>query len=1285
MATLALSLAGQFVGGAVGGPLGATLGRALGALAGNAIDNALFADSPEVKAPSPFTLQGSSEGGVIPRIYGWNRIVGNVIWATNLERQTSENAGSKGLETAQNEEIVANFAIGLCEGEVAHIGRIWADGRLLETEGINFRFYSGSQTQIVDSLIEIKQGADNAPAYRGLCYLVFEGLPLGEFGNRIPNISVEWCRVVGDLEPAIKAITLIPGSTEFGYDPEPRVRIVSPGVTAGENTDLLGQTSDWTISLDELQGLCPNLEHVALVIAWFGDDLRCGHCKVEPRVENSTKQVTDTTWIVSGKTRDEVPLMTQFEGGPAYGGTPSDAAVLSAIADLKARGIRVTLYPFVLMDIDHTNSLPDPYTGATGQAAYPWRGRITSAPAPGEIGSPDKTVAMNSQVNAFVGTALGVNFSAATDTVNYVGPLDWGYRRMILHYAHLSVLAGGVDAFLIGSEFRGLTWLRNSLTGFPFVDALVTLAADVRTIVGASPKLTYGADWSEYSGFQPEDAPGDKLFHLDPLWASAAIDAIGIDNYMPLSDWRGNGDEPDQAQTDNVYSLAYLQGNIAGGEGFDWYYASTSDRDNAIRTPISDGPANEPWVWRYKDLQSWWSNAHHNRVGGIRSATSTGWIPQSKPIWLTELGCGAVDKGANTPNVFGDPKSVENASPYFSDGTEDTLIQRQFLRAHHQFWQPGSSTFNAGNNPSSSQYAGLMIDPERLYVWTWDARPYPAFPNRADVWSDGANHATGHWMTGRLGAMAGDEYLDAIAKDYDVSFVERDVSSPQIQGAQIANMVSLRRAIEPMLATHDMFVRDMPNGMSIRKSRKSQKHSLLAKDLCAQDLPIYSRQKHNKDEAIGQLALTYLDRSADYQSATLTVIANLNPAQAATSTNLVLNGAAARKSAQNLLRSSQDTDSLEISLPFSMQFLEVGDALTVSDKSEDALIIDAIREGNTLRISASQVQESLNASVSVDKKISASKAPHISAVPEIVGAHLPGTGGDIDGTRLLFAAFSDPWPGDIILLRDGEETPFMRLENRAVIGELLSEVSAVSSHVWDRTGRIEIQIYSGHLSSKTELEILNGANQIAIQKDDQSWEILGFSAVQIIGTGQYRLSNLLRGQSNTLRAVNETGSIGNKLVFLDSAVSYLPLGNDQLDLSFSMTAYAGTRDLVGQSKNISINPYLAPPLQPVHLLAMQNDVGNDIEITWIRRTQTQGDVWSAAEVPLDFAPEAYQVQIFDGLSLVRDVFVSTNQLIYTEAQQIADLGAALSPFTFSVRQISAVHGSGDAQTSSFSI
>ena len=64
-----------------------------------------------------------------------------------------------------------------------------------------------------------------------------------------------------------------------------------------------------------------------------------------------------------------------------------------------------------------------------------------------------------------------------------------------------------------------------------------TLAARcARRSSGRGTTLTYAADWSEYSGYQP--GGGEKFFHLDPLWASDDIDAVGIDNYMPLADWR---------------------------------------------------------------------------------------------------------------------------------------------------------------------------------------------------------------------------------------------------------------------------------------------------------------------------------------------------------------------------------------------------------------------------------------------------------------------------------------------------------------------------------------------------------------------------------------------------------------------------------------------------------------------------------------------------------------------------------------------------------------------------
>src|SRR5690606_36842999 len=153
------------------------------------------------------------------------------------------------------------------------------------------------------------------------------------------------------------------------------------------------------------------------------------HCTIGPRVEAAGREVQGTEWSVAGLGRGDVPVVSSHDGGAAYGGTPSDAAVLAAIADLKARGLKVTLYPMVMMDIAQGNSLPDPY-GGTGQAAYPWRGRITCHPAPGQAGSPDQSAAAATQVTSFVA----------------------GYRQMVLHYAGLTVAAGGVDTLIIGSE-----------------------------------------------------------------------------------------------------------------------------------------------------------------------------------------------------------------------------------------------------------------------------------------------------------------------------------------------------------------------------------------------------------------------------------------------------------------------------------------------------------------------------------------------------------------------------------------------------------------------------------------------------------------------------------------------------------------------------------------------------------------------------------------------------------------------------------------------------------------
>ncbi len=214
MATIVLQTVGSVVGGMIGGPIGAMAGRALGGLAGAAIDNALLGgdNTKYVEGPRLKDIDGltSTEGAPIPRVYGRARIGGQLIWATRLEEVVNTDVdrssqGGKGMggpkTVSTTYSYFANLAVGLCEGRIGFIRRVWADGRELDLSTLTMRVHEGSQTQSADPLIVAKEGAQNAPAYRGLAYVVFERLSLADFGNRVPQFSFEVIRPVDGLNP----------------------------------------------------------------------------------------------------------------------------------------------------------------------------------------------------------------------------------------------------------------------------------------------------------------------------------------------------------------------------------------------------------------------------------------------------------------------------------------------------------------------------------------------------------------------------------------------------------------------------------------------------------------------------------------------------------------------------------------------------------------------------------------------------------------------------------------------------------------------------------------------------------------------------------------------------------------------------------------------------------------------------------------------------------------------------------------------------------------------------
>jgi len=497
--------------------LGSTLVRSAGQIAlqfansaiSNAFDNRTF-EGPRLDS---FHVQTSRDGAPMPRHYGRSRMAGQVIWAsqlTEIETEESAGGGKGGGPTIRNFSYTISFAVGLCEGEILSVERLWANGNPLEITGLNYRVYKGTQDQMPDPVMSAIDGP-NIPAFRGTAYIVFEDFPLDGFGARLPQINAEVLRVpdqinrATQMENIVQGVNLLPSSGEFAYSPDVVEDVLLPGSARAVNVNNnSGQRAGLAL-------ICV-AQNVVFDPAW----------SLERR------GVAGADWVVSATDRDAAYLVSRdAQGRPVFGGTPSDASIMGAIAELKSRGYAVTLYPFILMDINPAQNLPDPY-GRTRQPDFPWRGRITSNFAPGQPQSADKTPAIDGQVAEFFGACQPSDFGTRNGLPDYDGPDEDSYRRFILHYAKLASLAGGVERFVIGSELRGLTTLRSGVDNNPAVDQLINLAADVRSLSGVGTQITYAADWSEYFGHQPQDGSGDVNFHLDPLWASSDIDPAPI-------------------------------------------------------------------------------------------------------------------------------------------------------------------------------------------------------------------------------------------------------------------------------------------------------------------------------------------------------------------------------------------------------------------------------------------------------------------------------------------------------------------------------------------------------------------------------------------------------------------------------------------------------------------------------------------------------------------------------------------------------------------------------------
>ena len=229
--------------------------------------------------------------------------------------------------------------------------------------------------------------------------------------------------------------------------------------------------------------------------------------------------------------------------------------------------------------------------------------------------------------------------------------------------------------------------------------------------------------------------------------------------------------------------------------------------------------------------------------------------------------------------------------------------------------------------------------------------------------------------------------------------------------------------------------------------------------------------------------------------------------------------------------------------------------------------------------------------------------------------------------------------------------------------------------VWDSANFLDVLIQSPGLEfeSRTDLEVLDGANLLLVGQ-----EILQFANAEQLGASEWRLSKLLRGRRGTEWAMS-THQVGEVVLVLDPAALTRASSLDEVGLArFYRAVSIGSDPSLPAAIAFTNEAASLKPNAPVHLQGSRNG-GDDLTITWVRRTRFSGEWRDLVDVPLNEASEAYEVDVLDGTGEVLRTLASTSSSVgYPAADQTTDFGAPQGAVEVAVYQLSAAVGRGFA-------
>ena len=693
-----------------------------------------------------------------------------------------------------------------------------------------------------------------------------------------------------------------------------------------------------------------------------------------------------------------------------------------------------------------------------------------------------------------------------------------GYNEFILHYATL--VKGKVDAFIIGSELIGITKIRDHKNEFVAVMELMNLARKVKQILGNEVLITYAADWSEYHHTE------GGWYNLDQLWASHNIDFIGIDAYFPLT-----------STNKAVLSDSEILKGFSSGEGYDYYV------DGDTRKALTP-----EWAW--KNIDYWWNNEHINPDGN-----KTDWQPRSKKIWFTEFGFPSIDKSTNQPNIFFDPQCINGGIPHYSSGEVDFVIQRRAIKLAIQYFK-------------SQTYL------DSYFLWTWDARPSPAWPF-LDYWNDSYLWSRGHWVNNKFTSVSLSSLLQCLCFRAGIDRVDINVSSLDegLEGIVFSRDITILDAINllRLIYLFDVDASGMSGINFIKRGYNDPEDTICTQNLAITDIGLIKNIDHSYLEAKLSFSLSFFNKFIDYKidhvhrfdDETQNILKH---------SNIFVPVVIARSDAKIILsklidHSKKETKEIIFSLPQFMARLNPGSVFTYQDKAKNcrARILYSMTENHLTKYGAviedqlvyTRNQLSFQSSLTGENNINIMTGlcelpyiPYSNLGSCFYYGHTRGC-----GKRLYSSSNNSP------------QSYIQTLRKNAIIAIVkeFHNTDKLYQNLIDYDSKIQLFSYSQFPEFSIDEYYLGKSLCIFGQ------EIIAYTSVKHISNRLYEISGLIRGLYGTHNAF-DTHQAGEKFMLL-SSLEKIPISSDSIGENIGFSVNSRTDHIIYEGNTLLLQIY----------------------------------------------------------------------------------------------------------------